>query len=70
MRYLCIGLFYTVINLLRFIFVFSADIDDLKICYVLKHKNNATSDTFFFYVEDNGKFANWLKKFLFVCLSF
>ncbi|KAI5099849.1 FRAS1-related extracellular matrix protein 2 precursor, partial [Silurus meridionalis] len=32
-----------------------ADIDDLKICYVLKDNNNATSDTFIFYVEDNGR---------------
>ncbi|TSX58287.1 FRAS1-related extracellular matrix protein 2 [Bagarius yarrelli] len=31
-----------------------ADIDDLNICYVLKHKNNATSDTFIFDVKDNG----------------
>lgn len=37
------------------------DIDDLNICYVLKNKNNGTSDTFIFYVEDNGKFAKCLK---------
>lgn len=33
----------------------SADIDDLKICYILKDENNATSDVFSFTVEDNGK---------------
>lgn len=48
-----------VINLLRVIFVFSVDVDDLKICYILKHKNNATSDTFIFYIEDSGKFAKY-----------
>ncbi|KAK2823406.1 hypothetical protein Q7C36_020006 [Tachysurus vachellii] len=37
-----------------------ADIDELNICYVLKHKNNATSDSFIFYVEDNG--GNKLKE--------
>ncbi|XP_016383874.1 FRAS1-related extracellular matrix protein 2-like isoform X2 [Sinocyclocheilus rhinocerous] len=31
-----------------------ADIDDLKICYILKDENNATSDVFSFTVEDNG----------------
>ncbi|XP_037403103.1 FRAS1-related extracellular matrix protein 2a [Pygocentrus nattereri] len=31
-----------------------ADIDDLKICYVLKDKENATSDIFHFSVEDSG----------------
>ncbi|XP_066507695.1 FRAS1-related extracellular matrix protein 2a isoform X1 [Hoplias malabaricus] len=30
------------------------DIDDLKICYVLKDKENATSDVFHFSLEDNG----------------
>lgn len=33
-----------------------ADIDDLKVCYVLKDGDNATSDIFHFSVEDNGKF--------------
>lgn len=36
-------------------FVFSADIDDLKICYILKDENSATSDLFSFTVKDNGK---------------
>ncbi|XP_044286604.1 FRAS1-related extracellular matrix protein 3 [Varanus komodoensis] len=31
-----------------------ADIDDLKICYVLKEGENATSDIFYFSVEDSG----------------
>ncbi|KAK3521425.1 hypothetical protein QTP70_004447 [Hemibagrus guttatus] len=34
-----------------------ADIDGMNICYVLKHKNNVTSDTFIFYVEDNVSFG-------------
>uniref|UniRef100_A0A8C9VAQ1 Fras1 related extracellular matrix 3 n=1 Tax=Scleropages formosus TaxID=113540 RepID=A0A8C9VAQ1_SCLFO len=31
-----------------------ADIDDMKICYVLLDGDNATSDIFYFTVEDNG----------------
>ncbi|KAI4814202.1 hypothetical protein KUCAC02_003406 [Chaenocephalus aceratus] len=31
-----------------------ADIDDLKICYVLRNEENVTSDVFQFSVEDNG----------------
>ncbi|MFT7807597.1 FRAS1-related extracellular matrix protein 3 isoform X1 [Arapaima gigas] len=31
-----------------------ADIDDMKICYVLLEGDNATSDVFYFTVEDNG----------------
>ncbi|KAM4620100.1 FRAS1-related extracellular matrix protein 2a [Polymixia lowei] len=31
-----------------------ADINDLKICYVLRNEENATSDVFHFSVEDNG----------------
>ncbi|KAF7223631.1 FRAS1-related extracellular matrix protein 3 isoform X2 [Nothobranchius furzeri] len=31
-----------------------AEINDMKICYVLLDKNNATSDIFYFTVEDNG----------------
>ncbi|XP_041935905.1 FRAS1-related extracellular matrix protein 3 isoform X2 [Alosa sapidissima] len=31
-----------------------ADIDDMKICYVLLDGSNATSDIFYFTVEDNG----------------
>ncbi|XP_028833637.1 FRAS1-related extracellular matrix protein 3 isoform X2 [Denticeps clupeoides] len=36
-----------------------ADIDDMKICYVLRDRSNATSDIFYFTVEDKG--ANKLK---------
>ncbi|KAI1883643.1 hypothetical protein AGOR_G00233680 [Albula goreensis] len=32
-----------------------ADIDEMKICYVLLDGDNATSDIFYFTVEDNGK---------------
>ncbi|KAL2094307.1 hypothetical protein ACEWY4_009026 [Coilia grayii] len=32
-----------------------ADVDEQKICYVLKDNDNATSDLFHFSVEDNGK---------------
>ncbi|KAH0616010.1 hypothetical protein JD844_026752, partial [Phrynosoma platyrhinos] len=32
-----------------------ADIDDMKICYVLREGENATSDIFYFSVEDNGE---------------
>uniref|UniRef100_A0A8C5DN43 Calx-beta domain-containing protein n=1 Tax=Gouania willdenowi TaxID=441366 RepID=A0A8C5DN43_GOUWI len=31
-----------------------ADINDMKICYVLLDRSNATSDIFYFTVEDNG----------------
>ncbi|XP_013926262.1 PREDICTED: FRAS1-related extracellular matrix protein 2-like [Thamnophis sirtalis] len=31
-----------------------ADIDEMKICYALKEHENATSDIFYFSVEDNG----------------
>uniref|UniRef100_A0AAR2KAS0 Cadherin domain-containing protein n=1 Tax=Pygocentrus nattereri TaxID=42514 RepID=A0AAR2KAS0_PYGNA len=31
-----------------------ADIDDMHVCYVLRDENNATSDTFYFSIEDNG----------------
>uniref|UniRef100_A0A8C5LW09 FRAS1 related extracellular matrix 2 n=1 Tax=Leptobrachium leishanense TaxID=445787 RepID=A0A8C5LW09_9ANUR len=31
-----------------------ADIDNMKICYVLREKENATSDIFYFTVEDSG----------------
>ncbi|XP_035288338.1 FRAS1-related extracellular matrix protein 2-like isoform X1 [Anguilla anguilla] len=37
-----------------------ADIDDMKICYVLRDGENATMDMFHFSVEDNG--GNRLKK--------
>lgn len=33
----------------------TADIDDMKICYVLLDGSNATSDIFYFTIEDNGK---------------
>lgn len=36
---------------------FLADIDDTKICYVLRDGANATSDMFHFTVEDGGKYA-------------
>ncbi|XP_061440793.1 FRAS1-related extracellular matrix protein 3 isoform X2 [Rhineura floridana] len=32
----------------------SADIDDMKICYILKDGENATSDIFYFSIEDSG----------------
>lgn len=39
-----------------FFFVcFLADIDDMSICYVLKNGASATSDSFSFSIEDNGK---------------
>ncbi|XP_018610966.2 FRAS1-related extracellular matrix protein 2a [Scleropages formosus] len=31
-----------------------ADVDDMKICYVLRGQENATSDTFHFSIEDGG----------------
>uniref|UniRef100_A0A2K5NFU3 FRAS1 related extracellular matrix 2 n=1 Tax=Cercocebus atys TaxID=9531 RepID=A0A2K5NFU3_CERAT len=34
-----------------------ADIDDMKICYVLREGANATSDMFYFAVEDGGNWA-------------
>ncbi|XP_078078434.1 FRAS1-related extracellular matrix protein 2-like isoform X2 [Mustelus asterias] len=39
------------------------EVDDMKICYVLKEGNNATSDVFHFSVEDRG--GNKLKNQLF-----
>lgn len=33
----------------------TAEINDMKICYVLLDRSNATSDIFYFTVEDNGK---------------
>lgn len=33
----------------------TADINDMKICYVLLDGSNATSDIFYFTVEDNGR---------------
>ncbi|NWH18825.1 FREM3 protein, partial [Grus americana] len=32
-----------------------ADIDEMKISYILKESDNATSDIFYFSIEDNGK---------------
>uniref|UniRef100_A0A8C9QQD6 FRAS1 related extracellular matrix 2 n=1 Tax=Scleropages formosus TaxID=113540 RepID=A0A8C9QQD6_SCLFO len=40
-----------------------ADIDDMKICYVLRHGDSATSDIFYFSIEDSG--GNELKDQLF-----
>lgn len=37
------------------LFRFTADINDMKISYVLLDKSNATSDIFYFTVQDNGK---------------
>lgn len=33
----------------------TADINDMKICYVLVDGSNATSDIFYFTIEDSGK---------------
>ncbi|XP_045076300.1 FRAS1-related extracellular matrix protein 2-like [Coregonus clupeaformis] len=40
-----------------------AEIDDMKICYVLRDGDNATSDIFYFSIEDNG--GNKLKNQVF-----
>ncbi|XP_064840805.1 FRAS1-related extracellular matrix protein 2-like [Oncorhynchus masou masou] len=40
-----------------------AEVDDMKICYVLRDGHNATSDIFFFSIEDNG--GNRLKNQVF-----
>lgn len=57
---------------------FLADIDDLKICYVLRERANATSDLFHFTVEDDGKHSTlWVVKsgglsisiYLFACFG-
>lgn len=46
---------------------FTADVDDLNICYVLRNEENATSDLFHFSVQDNGKaFTLLLSSFLFL----
>lgn len=34
---------------------FSAEIDDMNICYVLRDGDIATNDIFYFSIEDNGK---------------
>lgn len=34
---------------------FSAEINDMSICYVLRDGDNATNDIFYFSIEDNGK---------------
>lgn len=36
-------------------YLFSAEIDDMNICYVLRDNDNATNDIFYFSIEDNGK---------------
>lgn len=33
----------------------TADINEMKICYVLVDGSNATSDIFYFTIEDSGK---------------
>ena len=38
-----------------FFFSLSADIDDMNICYVLLDGSNATSDIFYFTIEDHGR---------------
>lgn len=35
----------------------TADIDDMKICYVLLDGSNATSDIFYFTIEDKGRYC-------------
>lgn len=37
------------------IFFFLTDIDEMKISYILKKGYNATSDIFYFFIEDKGK---------------
>lgn len=37
------------------LFFLTADIDDLRICYVLRNEENDTSDLFHFSIEDSGK---------------
>lgn len=44
---------------------FTADVDDLNICYVLRNEENATSDLFHFSVQDNGKAFTLLLSFPF-----
>lgn len=41
----------------------TADINDMKICYVLVDGSNATSDIFYFTIEDSGK-TPWLLQIL------
>lgn len=43
------------LRLIYSFFRFKADINDMKISYVLLDKSNATSDIFYFTVQDNGK---------------
>lgn len=45
------------------LFSFTADIDELNICYVLRNEENATSDLFHFSVEDNGKIQPFRPRF-------
>ncbi|XP_041088546.1 FRAS1-related extracellular matrix protein 2-like [Polyodon spathula] len=37
-----------------------ADIDDMKICFVLREGDNATSDIFYFTIEDSETMCTWL----------
>ena len=39
-------------------FSFSAEIDEMNICYVLRDGDNATNDIFYFSIEDSGKFLH------------
>lgn len=43
-------------------FLFSAEIDDMDVCYVLRDGDKATNDIFYFSIEDSGKLFFFLKK--------
>ncbi|MGH0133606.1 UNVERIFIED_CONTAM: hypothetical protein FKN15_053458 [Acipenser sinensis] len=45
-----------------------ADIDDMKICFVLREGDNATSDIFYFTIEDSATF--WNKYILLIKINF
>lgn len=44
----------------------TADINDMKISYVLVDGSNATSDTFFFTIEDSGEIASLFQIYVYV----
>lgn len=50
-------------------FFAAADVDDLRVCYVLRKGENATSDVFHFSVEDHGKISPYFFRFAFNHLS-